>query len=139
MFGWSQERRAIRVWVGTIALFMISFVQSCSELKSSIWGKVASADVTAMGSALTKGRSVLAFQFRDETGKSHFVKKSIPTKLGPFEPGQKVEVIYFSGAPERARLVSERSFVWPAIFLGMLAFGLVWMFVTYKRMEAGKF
>jgi hypothetical protein len=104
-----------------------------------MWGKVATAEVASFSSALTKGRSILAFQFRDETGKTHFVKKAISTSLGPFAPGDTVDVIYFTGTPERARLVSERSWFWPAILLGVVAFALVWLFVTYKRMEAGKF
>jgi hypothetical protein len=139
---WWQGYRTYKVWMGMIVLFLASFVQSCSEFKHSIWGKTAQAHIDRVeASAYEKKRDLyIAFNFTDEAGKNHFVKRTVSKyRAGPIEPGQSVEVIYFKGTPERARLVSERSFYWPAIFLGMLGFGLIWTFVTYKRMEAGKF
>lgn len=139
MLGWFRGDRATRVWIGVIVLFIVSFAQSCSELKSSIWGKSATAEIRSVAPTTYENRVALAFEFTDETGKSHWVKKSIRSSLGPFAPGQKVEVVYFSSIPERARLAAERSLIWPLVFFGMVGFAVVWSFVTYRQLQRGDF
>lgn len=139
MLEWLQGYRAYRVWMGTIVLFLVSMVQSCTELKHSVWGKTATAEVQSVEpSSYEKEDHFLTLSFDDHQGTFHRIKRTVRGKLGPFTQGQKVEVIYLPGAGDRARLLAERSFIWPAIFLGMIGFAVIWSLVTYRRMEAGK-
>lgn len=76
--------------------------------------------------------------FTEESGKLQSTKRTVHSRLGPVKPGDDVEIIYLSGTPDRARLVAEQNFLWPVIFFGMIGIALLWMLVTYRRMEAGK-
>lgn len=140
MSEWFQNYRASRLWVGLIVVFLASMVQSCSELKHSIWGKTVTANVMQTAPSIYKKDAVsITLHFKDEQGADHLVKRTVNRKLGTFENGQQVQMIYLPAVPEKARLIAERSFVWPFIFFGMIGVVVIWSFVTYRRMEAGKF
>jgi hypothetical protein len=127
-----------RLWMGIIVLFLFSLFQSCSELKSSLWGVTATATVLSVQPSQYEPDDLyLSLRFIDQDGKQQFFKRTVGPRIGPVAPQEEVEIIYFSGAPDSARLVAERTFVWPEIFLAMIGVVVVWAFVTYRRMEAG--
>ena len=131
MLEWLRGYRTYKIWMGIVVVFLVSMTQSCSELKHSLWGKTTTAHISSVEpSSYRSGGYFLNFSFTDAQGAAQRVKRTVRTALGPFKQGETVEVIYLEGNPEQARLVSERSFVWPAIFFGMIGFAVLWTFVT---------
>lgn len=132
--------RTFRIWLGLIILFLISVVQSCTELKQSLWGLEATASITQVRpSQYEKDEVYLSMTTTDEDGKYQRINRTIRDRHGPFTVGDELKLVYFRGAIKRARLATERSFKWPIIMLIMVGAVVVWSLVTYRRLEAGKF
>lgn len=139
MWEWLNQARIWRIWLGIIVLFIASMVQSCSELKHSLWGVTTTATVLSVEpSQYEKNNLYLNMRFVDENGKQQFVKRTVGPRVGPIAPNDEVEVIYV-GSPEKARLVAERTWFWPIVFFIMVGTVLIWSFVSYRRLDAGKF
>jgi len=127
-----EQSIGIRQWrliIGVIILFIVSMVNSCTELRYSVSGKTAECAFTELQPSRTSRnvpRVVLTYTFTDEEGKSH--KGSVEAGI---EEGREIlmsrpEVTYLPSSPETNTLTDERSALWPIIFgVMILALGVV--------------
>jgi hypothetical protein len=136
-----HARRMFGLGVGLIILFIVSWVQSCSELKYTLSGETTMANVSRCyetTSASRRGGKVMrvVYHFDDADGKRHKGEDSVPLKKW-IEPADKqVEIIYRAGTPEINKLTANRSWVFPIIFLsmlGLIAGWIVWISIQAKR------
>ena len=86
---------------------------------------------------IRKNDVFLTLAATDEDGKTQRINHMVHDQHGPFTVGDEVELVYFRGAIDRARLAFERSFIWPVVLFIMIGFAVLWTIVTDRRMEAG--
>ena len=146
MLGWifrdAETRQTYRIlWFGLVlaALFLVSLVQSCSELKMTLWGETTTATVMQVEEP-RKGeeRIVVRYRFLDAEGEQHTVRKRIDPPDMPLAAGDEIEVIYVSKRPEEARPVSERSMVWPIILGVFILLGGLWLIHAWRLASQGR-
>ena len=132
-----EERRTHRrlgLGFAIVILFFVSMFQSCSELKHSLWGIESTAEIAAVAPSVHDKRDVLLTYFvTAESGERVRVKRSVSASLGPFAPQQQVDVVYLSDSVDRARLVAERSWLWPSVFISMIGVTAAWIGFEWWR------
>jgi len=146
MLGWifrdAETRQAYRfLWFGFVlaVLFLVSLVQSCSELKMTLWVDTATATIMQVEPPREGEETiVIRYRFTDARGEAHTVRKRVELPDSPLQAGQEIEVIYFPKRPEEAKPVSERSMVWPIILGVFVLIGGLWLLHAWRLASQGR-
>ena len=142
IFGDAETRQTYRfLWVGFIlaALFIISLVRSCSELKLTLWGETATAALMQVEPPRKGERTiVIRYRFTDARGEAHTVRRRIEPTESMLVAGQEIDVIYLPKRPEAAKLVIERSMVWPIILGVFILISGLWLLNAWRLASQGR-
>ena len=99
-----RERRMYGFGLGILLLFIVSGVQSCTEIKYSIWGETTLA--TIRGAQEDEGRIVVEYFFEDQQGKGHRGKSRLSRSRWRDVEAATMDVVYMPDRPERSTLAT---------------------------------
>jgi hypothetical protein len=115
-----RQVRSVRFAFGICLLLLVALVQSCSEIRYSLFGEKATARVIAVQpSSVDKNRDVrVDYRFEDAQGKPVRGKFSVSQSKWDRLGGDTLEVVYLGKDPEgTTQPVMMRSWFWPVLLL----------------------
>lgn len=133
---WLNRRSAIRSSTAVVFLIVAAFSQSCSELKYRIWAVSAIAEVTDLKRSSREDCRYVEFYVPDESGHPVKFHRTINMNERPLAVGDRVNVEYIPRAATNARLIEERSLVWPGVLLALVLVGAGWIIWVWRDFHA---
>jgi hypothetical protein len=130
MFYQSTQSRRAQAVVAMALLFLFLGYRSWVELSYAIQGRIISATIkrSAIYDVHNRGTShwmALEYQFTDPAGDVRLERDDVPLPENPPQNGCSVDIQYRPGVPGASRIAGHDHQLELAIFLVMIAFGLV--------------
>lgn len=132
----SGDVLAMRLLLVVLAVWLVLGLTSCNEIRLSLQGKTATAQVVQRSASLEfAGGGGLTYRFTD--GSNGELRQAMVEGAKPDEFADTFEVAYVPGAEGTAVPVSRRSMFWPALFaLATLAAMVLAAVVAARRWRA---
>lgn len=134
-----KQHRGTQIGLAIAFAILLCLWRSCEEINLTIRGETAMARVQNVQPSEYREKSqYVRLLITDGAGDVQTLRITVKRPNPPLKPGDEIEVIYPAGVLDKAKPVSERSFL-PLILLacGIVA-GIIWCMVAIRRVDAGK-
>ena len=133
----------IKIFLAIVVVFLLSLIQSCTELRLSLGGKRDKATVQDVlvevkkGTHVETGKFLVKYYFTAQDGETlREFNGEYTTNRAEAESrqkGDKIDMIYLASKPQINRIVGHRQWIWVVLLVVMTGAGVGYGAWLYKK------